>query len=164
MVEAIPLGIFIEIEGDAVDRHLVHPDFAGVIPSLEHRQEAKVGKGGPITAMLCENIAAGGGAVQVKDCLALASIAMGIVNQFPFINPVPRNFLGLDALTGHDLADNARSGAPATCAILQMAMERLAAAIYANGQRIWRAPLIQCVLVEESQKEMPIAAPDTEPA
>src|SRR2546428_10357933 len=50
VVAAVPFRVLTEIKGDAVDRHVVEPDFAGAISGLQYGHEAEAGDGESFSA------------------------------------------------------------------------------------------------------------------
>src|SRR6266540_3035666 len=84
VVEGIPFRVVTEIEGDPVDRHVVEPDLAGVIPCLEDGQETEVSDGESLAAAMCRlDLTPRGCAVQVEDQQALASRPVWIIDHLP---------------------------------------------------------------------------------
>src|SRR5687768_14402648 len=71
--------------------------------------------------------------------------ASGFVIELPPIPFAGRKVFGVDALARNDEPNDARTGAPATGAILEMTMERLAASVDARSKGIRRAPLVESV-------------------
>src|SRR6266545_2342051 len=158
VVEGIPFRVVTEIEADAVDRHVVEPDFAGAIPGLQYGQEAEMGDGESFTEpVFRHNLTTRGFVVQVEGQQTLAARAIWIIDHLPTMHFAGRNFDGRNPLALDDLADDTRGGPPTTGAIFEMTMKRIAAVVDAGDQRVRRAPFIERVGVEKSQQTMSAA-------
>src|SRR6266542_3608597 len=84
VVEAVPFRVLTEIKVDAIDRHVVEPDFAGAVPGLQHGQEAEVSDGESFSEpVFRHNHTTRRGGVEREGQQTLATRAGWIINQFP---------------------------------------------------------------------------------
>ena len=154
--QSVPLGIAGEILALAMDGHIIQPKGASAVELFHHVEHTEVIELGPLGLVTGAQFARSHVIAQRGLDQPTTAIAVRIVFDRPVIDPPARQFPGVHAVANFVIPpNNPRACPPLLRAVLQMAMEDIAALIDAQSDGVACAPFIESAGIEETDHRVP---------